>query len=208
MIRACAAVGGCSTASTLPWRWISCCRRAVGELLMAIASAGDETIDLAVAEQPAAVLFDHLVEVAAARADLRPFRTVLDHGPVGADLGPIAVKRDRDVSDQMDRTRPVVAGLRPDVARPPGDRGAAGALAEGGVPGAVLGEQCRHVVIAATIEAEAVLRQHLANGVLFLERARHRFPPYRLSPQCSPSPTGLLRFARNDSQKELSLRRA
>src|ERR1700687_4696402 len=115
MIRACAAVGGCSTASTLSRRWISCCRRAVGELLMAIASAGDETIDLAVAEQPAAVLFDHLVEVAAARADLRPFRAVLYHRPVGADLGLFAVERDGDVGHQMDRTGPVVTGLHPDV---------------------------------------------------------------------------------------------
>src|SRR5438874_6383713 len=32
MIRACAAVGGCNTASTLSRRWISCCRRALGEL--------------------------------------------------------------------------------------------------------------------------------------------------------------------------------
>src|SRR5438876_8059576 len=36
MIRACAAVGGCITAKTLPWRWISCCSRAVcAELMMA-----------------------------------------------------------------------------------------------------------------------------------------------------------------------------
>src|SRR5439155_12100235 len=167
MIRACAAVGGCNTASTLSWRWISCCRRVLGELLMEMTSAGDEAIDLAVAEQPTAVLFDHLVEIAAARTDLRPssgvFWAVLHHRPIGAHLGLLAIERDRNVGHQMDRARPVRAGSRPDVARQPGDRGAAGAHAEGGVPGAVLGEQCRHCVIAATVEPEAILGQDLAN---------------------------------------------
>src|SRR5439155_512477 len=82
-------------------------------------------------------------------------------------------ERYRDVGHQMDRARPVIACPGANVARQPGDRGAAGAIAEGGVPGAVLGEQRRHVVIAAIIEPEAILRQHLANGVLLLKRARH-----------------------------------
>src|ERR1700730_12702762 len=155
------------------WRW----SHGAGRLRGFVASAGDEAVDLAVAEQPAVVLFDHLVEIAAARADLGSVRAVLHDSPVGAHLGLFAVERDRDVGHQMDRTRPVVASARPDVARQPGDCGAAGALAKGSVPGAVLGEQCRHVIVAAAIEPEAILGQHLANGTLVLRRARHRFPP-------------------------------
>src|SRR5436305_13014662 len=131
MIRACAAVGGCSTASTLPWRWISCCRRAVCGLLMA-ASIGDEAVDLAVAEQPPAVLLHHLVSVAAAGADLRPRRTVLHHGPVRAHRGGIAGERDNDVGDEMDSARPIVAGPGADVTSEISDAGAAGRLAESG----------------------------------------------------------------------------
>src|ERR1700730_16752280 len=105
MIRACAAVGGWKTARTLSRRWISCCRRVACGLVMALSSGGDEAVDLAVAEQPAAVLLDHLVEISATRA----VRAVLHHRPVGADLGLFAVERYRDVGDQMDRARPAVA---------------------------------------------------------------------------------------------------
>src|SRR5215208_4037986 len=106
MIRACAAVGGCNTASTLSRRWINCCRRAVCGLLMA-GSVGDEPVDLAVAEQPRAVLLDHFVVIASARADLRSRWTVLHHGPVRAHGGGVAVQRDRDVGHEMDTARPV-----------------------------------------------------------------------------------------------------
>src|SRR5207237_10495793 len=41
-------------------------KRGIGPL------GGDEAVDLAIAEQPAAALLDHLVVIGAARADLRP----------------------------------------------------------------------------------------------------------------------------------------
>src|SRR3981189_1978329 len=158
MIRACAAVGGCNTASTLSRRWISCCRRAVGEPSMATASGRDEAVDLAVAEQPAPALLDHLVVIGAAGADLRPVRAVLDDGPVRADIGGVlAVEGDHDIGHEVDAARAVVAGPGADVAGQRGDRLATGRLAEGGLPGAVLGEQCRHPIIPTAVEPEAVL---------------------------------------------------
>src|SRR5882762_9316861 len=229
MIRACAAVGGCNTARTLSRRWISCCRRAVCGLLMAISplavipgspkgrgpesmntglwkmhsglaaarrpgmtnggarhSLGplgrDEAVDLAVAEHPAPALLYHLVVIGAAGADLRPGRAVLDDGPVRADIGGVlAVEGDHDIGHEVDPARAVVAGPGADVAGQRGDRLAAGRLAEGGLPGAVLGEQCRHPIIPTAVEPEAVLGQHLANGVFLFEHARHLCPPDRSS---------------------------
>src|SRR5260370_39263425 len=77
----------------------------------------------------------------------------------------------------MHGARPVVAGPGADIAGLLGDRGAAGRLAKGGVPGAGLAEQRRHVVIAAAIEPEAIFGEHLADRVLLLERGRHRRTP-------------------------------
>src|SRR4051812_43862688 len=236
MILACAAVGGCNTASTLSRRWINCCRRAVcgligdpsaasmdaiyttlqprcgracprhprlclphgflktwmpgtnpgkgilvridprfhGDDILAEALGGDKAVDLAVAEQPAAALLDHLVVIGAAGADLRALRAVLHDGPVGTDIGGgVAVEGDHDIGHEMHAARALVAGPGADLAGQRGDRLAASRLAKGGLPGAVLGEQCRHAVIPAAVEPEAVLSQHLANGVLFLEHARH-----------------------------------
>jgi hypothetical protein len=45
-------------------------------------SERDEAVDLAIAEQPLAVLFDHLVAIGAARADFWPLGTVLHDRPV------------------------------------------------------------------------------------------------------------------------------
>src|SRR5262249_40068623 len=58
----------------------------------------------------------------------------------------------------------------------------AGRLAKRGVPGAGLGEQSRHVVVARAVEAEAVFGQDLADRVLFLKRGRHRFLPSDQTP--------------------------
>src|SRR6516162_840744 len=46
----------------------------------------DETVDLAVAEQPLPVLFDELIVVGAARADFWSLRAVLHDRPVRAHL--------------------------------------------------------------------------------------------------------------------------
>src|SRR5260370_4089981 len=104
----------------------------------------------------------------------------------------------------MHGARPVVAGavlcpMGADIAGLLGDRGAAGRLAKGGVPGAVLAEQRRHVVIAAAIEPEAVFGEHLADRVLLLERGRHRRSPGKCG---SIDPVRLLRryAPRNDDQ--------
>src|SRR5258708_2499663 len=123
MIRACAAVGGCNTASTLSRRWISCCRRA-------------------------------------------GFGVLMDPPAASAGCG-FAVEGDNDIGDEMDAARALVAGPGADLAGQRGDRLAAGRLAESGFPGAVLGEQRRHAVVPAAVEAEAVFGQHLANGVFF-----------------------------------------
>src|SRR5258706_12190566 len=74
----------------------------------------EKAVDLAVAEQPLPVLLDHLVGVATARADLRPRRAVLHHGPVGAHCRPFAVERDYDVGDEVDAAR---SRLRPFLAQ-------------------------------------------------------------------------------------------
>src|SRR5260370_9383460 len=60
-------------------RWISCSARRRPE---APGSGGDKAVDLAIAEQPSAVLLHHLVGVSAARPDLRAVGAVLHHGPV------------------------------------------------------------------------------------------------------------------------------
>src|SRR5260221_9876061 len=137
MIRACAAVGGCKTANTLSRRWISCCRWAVCELLMAM-SIGDEAVDLAVAEQPLATLLHHLVGIAAARADLRSpggvGRAVLHDRPVRAHRGGVAIQLNADVGDQMNRARPVFAGPGPNVTRQHSHPHTPGALRESGSP--------------------------------------------------------------------------
>src|SRR5215469_2710286 len=75
----------------------------------------------------------------------------------------------------MDRARPRRAAAdatdqRLDLAPP-------GALAERGVPGAVGGEQCRHVGEAVVVEPEAVLRHDLSDRVLLGEFAHAMFPP-------------------------------
>src|SRR5712691_12859739 len=158
-------------------RAIAASQVAIPESSLEPASGGDEAVDLAIAEQPSSVLLCHLVGVGAARPDLWPFGAVLHHGPVRAHLGALAVwstgQRDGDIGHQMHRARPVVAGLGTDVARQTRDRGAAGRLAKGGVPGTVLRKQRRHVVIAAAIEPKAILGHGLADGVLFLDRGRH-----------------------------------
>src|SRR5438046_943237 len=149
---------------------------------------GDKAVDLAIAEQPATAQPDHLIVIGAARADLRPVRTVLHDGPVRADIGGgLAVEGDHDIGHEMNAARALVAGAGADIAGQSSDRLAPGRLAEGGVPGAVLGEQSRHAVVPAAVEPEAVLGQDLANGVLFLEHARHLLP-YRsvLSPSVAP----------------------
>src|SRR5438067_2032236 len=56
-------------------------KRGIGPL------GGDEAVDLAIAEQPAAALLDHLIVIGAAGADLRAFRAVLHDGPIRADIG-------------------------------------------------------------------------------------------------------------------------
>src|SRR5262249_56581265 len=112
---------------------------------------GDEAVDLAIAEQPFAVSLHQLVGIAAAGADLwdawTVIRAVLHDGPVRAHLRRIAVERDDDVGDEMDRARPVGARAGANIARQLRDPGTAGCLAEGGVPSAVFGEQCRHAVV-------------------------------------------------------------
>jgi hypothetical protein len=84
----------------------------------------------------------------------------------------------------MNSTGPLVARLRADVAGQLGDRRAAGRPAEGGVPGAVLGEQRCHLGKAAIIETEAVFGQHFADRVFLFERARHPSPPVWQSREC------------------------
>src|SRR5215204_749938 len=76
---------------------------AIGRLLL---FRPDEPVDLAVAEQPESVLLDHLVGVAAARTDFRPFRAVLNDGPVRAYVGGVVIELDGDVGHEMDRARP------------------------------------------------------------------------------------------------------
>src|SRR3954451_11493517 len=139
----------------------------------AIVSAGDKAVDLAIMEQPALALLDHPVGVAAPRADFRPVRAVLYDGPVRAHLGRLAVEFDDDVGHEMDRAGTVVAGAGADVARKLCDCRAAGTLAEGGLPGAVLGEERGHAVVIAAVEPEAIFCEYLADRIFFFQR-RHR----------------------------------
>src|SRR4051812_25558384 len=62
----------------------------------------DETVDLAIAEAPRAVLFRHLIGIGATRTDLRAVRAVLHDGPVRAHPRGAAVERDRDIGHEMD----------------------------------------------------------------------------------------------------------
>src|SRR6266849_1908748 len=183
-----------------PSRAIATSQIAIPESSLEPASGGDEAVDLAIAEQPSSVLLCHLVGVGAARPDLWPFGAVLHHGPVRAHLGALAIwstgQHDGDIGHQMHRARPVVAGLGTDVARQARDPHATGRLAKGGVPGAVLGKQRRHVVIAAAIEPKAIFGHGLADGVLFLDRGRHlRVLPKSLMPHCSRCPAKTARLS-------------
>src|SRR5580765_8383028 len=130
------------------------------------ASLFDKAVDLAVAEQPLVVLLDHLVGVTAARADLRAVCAVLHDAPVRAHCCPIAVERDHDVGDEMNAAWPRLRPFLAQAAGEIGDRRAAGGLAEGGVPGAILGEQRTHLRKLPAIESEAVFGQHLADRIL------------------------------------------
>src|SRR5215207_8018973 len=177
---------------------------AIGRLLF----RPDEPVDLAVAEQPESVLLDHLVGVAAARTDFRPFRAVLNDGPVRAYVGGVVIELDGDVGHEMDRARPGFSRPGSDVARQLRDGGAAGALAEGGVPGAVPREQRGHAVIVAAVEPEAIFGQQLADRALFLKRGGHGLLQMAWLRQCSLTPARLLRFARNDGKRGMSLRGA
>src|SRR5271166_1625087 len=67
--------------------------------------AGDEAIYLAVVEQPAPVLLDHLVRVCTAGADDGAVRAVLDQRPVGGDLGAVARQFDHDIGYQVHAAR-------------------------------------------------------------------------------------------------------
>src|SRR5262249_33012582 len=155
MILACAAVGGCRTASTLSVRWISCCRRAVCGLLIATPSRGDEAVDLAVAEQPAAAELDHLVVIGAAGAGPWSRGVVLTTGPMRAPTGGgPAVEGNADVRHEREAARRAAAAPRTDVPGKAGDRFAPGRLAEGGAPGAVLGEEARHTLKPAAVQPE------------------------------------------------------
>src|SRR4051794_30118427 len=147
--------------------------------MIAIVSAGDEAVDLAVLEQPALALLDHLVGVAAAGADLWPVRAVLHDGPIRAHLGPLefraAVEPDNDVGHEVDRAGTVVAGpllisIGADVARKLRDRSPSRRLAEGGFPGAILGKERGHTLVIAAVEPEAILGQNLADRVFFFQR--------------------------------------
>src|SRR5437899_1301588 len=73
----------------------------------------------------------------------------------------------------MDRPGPLISGPLTQTAREVGYRGAAGRLAERRVPGAVLGEQRRHLGETAVIQSETVLRQDLSDRLLLLDRGRH-----------------------------------
>src|SRR5437016_5614392 len=79
-----------------------------GRLFLA---GGDKAVDLAVAEQPPAILLDHPVDIAAAGADRGatsfPWRAVLHHSPVRPHLGLLALEADHDVGGQMHRARAV-----------------------------------------------------------------------------------------------------
>src|SRR5215471_3243964 len=136
-------------------------------------SGGDEAVDLAVAEQPLPAFFDHLVEIGPAGADLRSLWAVLHDGPVGADARARAVERDRNVGHQMDCSGPLVSGPLPQAARQFGDYRTAGRSAESGVPGAVFGEQRRHLGEPAVIQSKTVLRQDLADRFLFFDCSWH-----------------------------------
>src|SRR5205085_6198764 len=93
-----------------------------------------------------------------------------------ADIGGgLAVEGDDQIRDEMDAVRPLVAAPGADILGVGRDRLAAGRLAEGGLPGAVLGEQTGHAFEPAAVEPEAILGQDLANGVLLLEHSRHFF---------------------------------
>src|SRR5271169_5930811 len=120
-------------------------------------SRGDEAVDLAVAEEPGSVLFDQLVAIGSTRADLWPVWAILHDCPVGAHPRACAVERDRDVGHQMGCAGPLISRTFPQTAGQFGDCQAAGCPAESGIPGAVLGEQRRHLGKLAVIEPEAVL---------------------------------------------------
>src|ERR1051326_8128504 len=161
------------------------------------ASRRDEAVDLAVTEAPATLLLHHLVRIGAARADPRTIGAILHHGPVGAHPCPVAVERDHDVGDEVDAARPVRARLLANAAREGGDGDGPRRRAERRLPGAVRGEEGGHLVEAALIEVEAVLRHDLADGVLFLERGRHK-PSSRLHPPSSRRKPGSMNTARRE----------
>src|SRR5215469_5567388 len=137
----------------------------------------DEAVDLAVAEQPLSVLFDQLVLIGSARADLWPLRAVLYDCPIRAHARARPVQRNRDVSHQMDPARPLISCPFPQTACQIGYGCATGCPAEGGVPGTGFGEQRRHLGEPAVIEPEAIFGQDFSDCVLLFDRGGHPFPP-------------------------------
>src|SRR6185437_3265912 len=78
-----------------------------------------------------------------------------------------------DVAHGVDR--PLAwRGWAGDLANQRLDSGAPRGLAERGVPGAILGEQRRHVGEPVQVDAEAVFGKDITDRVLLLEQARHR----------------------------------